>query len=196
MKEYIKQQIQSSINLMSTIYDDYEILEQIHLSINAILTCYRNGGKVLVAGNGGSAADAQHIAGELINRLYFDRPALSCIALTTDTSVLTAIGNDYSYEKVFSKQIAANGKKGDVFIGISTSGNSVNIVEALKLCGNMGIVTIGLTGGMSGIMEAYSNYLIKVLSIETPKIQESHMVIYHIMCGIIEESIFGKKHFK
>lgn len=146
----------------------------------------------MIAGNGGSAADAQHLAGEFVSRFYFERPGLPSLALTTDTSILTAIGNDYGYERLFARQIEANGKEGDVFIGISTSGNSDNIIEALKTCREKDITTIGMTGEIGGRMTELCDYCIKVPSQETPRIQESHILIGHIICSIAEESLFGK----
>ena len=195
MKKYIKNEIEKSFLIKKMISESDFLIEKIEKTAKAIVKCYKKGGKVLIAGNGGSAADAQHICGELINRFYFDRPGLPCIALSTDTSVLTAIGNDYSFDKIFWKQVEANGKRGDIFIGISTSGNSKNIIEAMKLCRKKGITTVGLTGIKKGIMDSYCDYIIKVPSAETPRIQESHMAIYHIICAIIEESIFGKGKF-
>jgi D-sedoheptulose 7-phosphate isomerase len=153
---------------------------------------YKTGNKTLIAGNGGSAADAQHIAGEFVSRFYFDRPGLASIALTTDTSIITAIGNDYGYEKLFSRQLQANGVKGDMFIGISTSGNSANVIEALKECKEKGIITVGLTGEKGGKMAEMCDYCIKIPSNETPRVQESHILIGHIICAVVEEAIFGK----
>ena len=195
MKKYIKNEIEKSFLIKKLISESDFLIEKIEKTAKAIVKCYKKGGKVLIAGNGGSAADAQHICGELINRFYFDRPGLPCIALSTDTSVLTAIGNDYSFDKIFWKQVEANGKRGDIFIGISTSGNSKNIIEAMKLCRKKGITTVGLTGIKKGMMDSYCDYIIKVPSAETPRIQESHMTIYHIICAIVEESIFGKGKF-
>ena len=154
---------------------------------------YKRGNKTLIAGNGGSAADAQHIAGELVSKLYFDRPGLPSIALTTDSSIMTAIGNDYGYEKLFARQIKANGINGDIFIGISTSGNSSNIVEALTTCKNIGLTTVGLTGQNSCKMDDFCDYCIKVPSNDTPRIQESHILIAHIICSVVEEAMFGKR---
>lgn len=134
----------------------------------------------------------QHIAGEFVSRFYFDRPGLASIALTTDSSILTAIGNDYGFERLFSRQVEANGVKGDMFIGISTSGNSKNIIEALKTCKENGIVTVGLTGASGGEMAALCDYCIKVPSQETPRIQEAHILIGHIICSVVEEELFGK----
>ena len=146
----------------------------------------------MIAGNGGSAADAQHIAAELVSRFYFDRPGLPSIALTTDSSMLTAIGNDYGYDQLFARQVQANGVAGDVFIGISTSGSSRNVVNALKVSKEMGLVTVGLTGETGGEMKALCDYCICVPSRETPRIQEVHILIGHILCAIVEEAMFGK----
>lgn len=192
MKEYIKKQMYESYDLKQAICENESILELILLIAKDIIGAYKRGKKVLIAGNGGSAADAQHLAGELVNRFYFDRPGLPCIALTTDTSVLTAISNDYSLEKVFARQIQANGSVGDVFIGISTSGNSSNIIEALKECKKMQITTVGFSGLTGGKMKDLCDYCINVPSNITPRIQEIHILIGHIICALIEEQIFGK----
>lgn len=130
----------------------------------------------MLAGNGGSAADAQHLAGEFVSRFYFDRPGVASIALTTDTSIPTAVGNDYGYEKVFARQIRAQAVKGDVFIGISTSGNSLNILEALKICKEKSVLSVGLTGESGGKMAELCDYCIKVPSNQMPRIQESHIL--------------------
>ena len=143
-----------------------------------------------MAGNGGSAADAQHISAEFVSRFYFDRPGLPSVALTTDTSALTAIGNDYGYENVFSRQIEALGNAGDIFIGISTSGKSKNVVNALISANKKEIYTVGLIGENGGLMEKLCKYCIKVPSSETPRIQESHILIGHIICGMVEDKIF------
>ena len=154
---------------------------------------YRNGKKTLFAGNGGSAADAQHFAGELVSKFYFDRPGLPSIALTTDTSIITAIGNDCGYKQIFARQIQAQGVKGDVFIGISTSGNSENIVEVLPVCREKGITSIALTGANPCKMDEF-DIVIKVPSNETPRIQECQTLIGHIICCIVEENIFSEKY--
>jgi len=192
MIDYIKNHIQESKNINNELLKDNSLLETIQKISLTIIELYQKGNKILIAGNGGSAADAQHIAGELVNRFYFDRPGLAAIALTTDTSILTAIGNDYGYEKLFSRQIEANGAKGDLFIGISTSGNSKNIIEAFKISRSIGVTTVGLTGNSSGIMDDICDYCIKIPSTETPRIQESHTLIGHIICAIVEEALFGK----
>jgi D-sedoheptulose 7-phosphate isomerase len=146
---------------------------------------------VLFAGNGGSAADAQHLAAEFVSRFAFERPGLSAIALTTDTSILTAVGNDYGYEAIFSRQIEANGAQGDVFIAISTSGKSPNILKGLRTAGEMGLVTVGLSGQSGGEMHELCEFIILVPSTETPKIQEFHIIIGHIICGLVEKSLYS-----
>ena len=192
MKNFVTNQIKKSIEIKQQILENKDILETILKVGEVLVEVYKNGNKLLIAGNGGSAADAQHIAGELVSKFYFDRPALPAIALTTDTSIITAIGNDYGYEKLFSRQIEANGVKGDVFLGISTSGNSKNVIEGLKIAKEKGLITIGLTGESGGKMKELCDYCICVPSNETPRIQESHLLVGHILCSIIEEAIFGK----
>ncbi len=191
MKKNITIQLSESISVKTSILNNEELLFQIEEAAQVIIKAYKNKNKTLLAGNGGSAADAQHIAGEFVSRFYFDRPGLPSIALTTDTSIITAIGNDYGYDKLFSRQVQANGQAGDVFIGISTSGNSQNIVEALKKCREKGIITIGLTGEKTGDMDSLCDICIKVPSKETPRIQECHILIGHIICCLVEEEIFG-----
>ena len=152
---------------------------------------YRNGNKILIAGNGGSAADAQHFAGELVSRFYFDRPPLSAIALTTDTSIMTAIGNDYGYEDIFARQIYANGRPGDLFIGISTSGNSPNIIRAIEAAREVGMAVVGLGGAAGGKMREVCDHCLCVPSNSTPRIQECHLVIEHIISWYIEDMLFN-----
>lgn len=191
VRDFVRKQIEKSISIKQEIQKDEIILSIIQTVAQEIVQAYKNGKKILLAGNGGSAADAQHLAGELVSRFYFDRPGLSAIALTTDTSILTAIGNDYGFENLFSRQIQANGQKGDIFIGISTSGNSENIIKAIYECKEKGLVTIGLTGKTGGKMAYLCDYCIKVPSEETPRIQEAHILIGHIICSIIEQELFG-----
>jgi D-sedoheptulose 7-phosphate isomerase len=190
MKELIAQQIQLSSNTIHSILLDEDILTNIENIVNASTKSLRSGGKILFAGNGGSAADAQHMAGEFVSRFIFDRPALAAIALTVDTSILTAIGNDYGYESVFSRQILALGKKGDIFVAYSTSGKSKNIIKALKEAKNLGLITVTMTGNKQGEICELSDYVIKIPSDSTPKIQEGHLVVGHIICGLIESAIF------
>lgn len=192
LNSYIKEHIAKSIHTKEQILQNDELMAQIREASLKILQAYKAGFKTLIAGNGGSAADAQHIAAEFVSRFYFDRDGLPSIALTTDTSVLTAIGNDYGYEKLFVRQLQAHAKSGDIFIGISTSGNSVNILEALKFCQQNGIFSVGFAGVNGGKMKEFCDICIKVPSNETPRIQESHILIGHIICAIVEETLFGK----
>ncbi|CAN7239494.1 D-sedoheptulose-7-phosphate isomerase [Paenibacillus sp. LjRoot56] len=192
MKAYISSEILRAMEIKRAISKDSDILRLIEQAARNMIEVYRNGNKIMLGGNGGSAADAQHIAGEFVSRFYFDRPGLPCIALTTDSSILTAIGNDYGYEQLFARQIQANGQRGDIFIGISTSGNSPNVIRGLEMCRAMGITTIGLTGESGGRMAALCDICIRIPSQETPRIQEAHILIGHILCAIVEESIFGK----
>ena len=191
VEQCIAAQIRASISTKQAILSDKGLMRNIAAAAQMIVDAYEQGKKTLLAGNGGSAADAQHIAGEFVSKFYFDRPGIASIALTTDTSIITAIGNDYGYDKLFSRQIQAQGSAGDVFIGISTSGNSANLVEALRMCGQKGIKTIGLTGFTGGKMDSMCDLCIKVPSGETPRIQESHILIGHIICCIVEEKLFG-----
>ena len=185
VEQCIADQIRASISTKQAILSDEGLMRNIAAAAQMIVDAYEQGKKTLLAGNGGSAADAQHIAGEFVSKFYFDRPGIASIALTTDTSIITAIGNDYGYDKLFSRQIQAQGSAGDVFIGISTSGNSANLVEALRMCGQ------GLTGFTGGEMDSMCDLCIKVPSGETPRIQESHILIGHIICCIVEEKLFG-----
>ena len=189
---FIKSYINNSISTKTKILNDEKILATIQKVAEVIVDAYNNDKKVLTAGNGGSAGDAQHIAGELVSKFFFDRPGLSAFALSTDTSILTAIGNDYGYEYSFARQVQANANEGDVFIGISTSGNSKNIVKAIEEAKKKGVVTVGLVGEKECEMDKICDYIIKVPSISTPTIQESHIMIEHIICAIVEEAIFGE----
>lgn len=190
MIDFIKDQIQTSYSIKQAIEVNNDLLELIRKVALKIIEVYQNGHKVLLAGNGGSAADAQHLAGELVNRLYFDRPGLAAIALTTDTSVLTAIGNDAGFDKVFARQIEAVGVSGDLFIGISTSGNSPNIANAFNECKTKGVITVGFTGQGPNRITEIVDYCIQVPATDTPRIQESHILIGHIICALVEKIIF------
>ena len=190
MKDYIKNQIIEAQRVMASMLTEVALLEKLEAASRACIDCLQNGGKILLAGNGGSAADAQHIAGEFVSRFAFDRPGLAAIALTTDTSILTAIGNDYCYEKLFARQVQALGQKGDVFIGYTTSGKSPNILLALKEARLRGLICIGLTGHRRGSTVELCDYLLEVPSADTPKIQEGHLVLGHILCGLVENAIF------
>ena len=189
----VREEIAQSIATKQAILDNDEILAKIEQAAQIMTEAYRNGHSALLAGNGGSAADAQHLAGELVNQFYFARPGIPAHSLSTDTSVMTAIGNDIGYKYLLSRQIEAQGTKGDVFIGISTSGNSENIIEALKTCRAKGITSIGFTGCRPCKMDDLADLCIKVPSDCTPRIQESHILIGHIICAIVEENLFGQK---
>ncbi len=190
MKSHIQEQLRETARMIGVMADDAELLGRVESVVTACVKALRGGGKILLAGNGGSAADAQHIAGELVSRFAFDRPGLPAIALTTDTSIITAIGNDYGYEKVFARQVQALGRAGDVLIGISTSGKSPNVLLALREARAMGLVCIGFTGGQDGPMRELCDHLLASPSAQTPKIQEGHIALAHIVCGLIEKGCF------
>ena len=192
MINFIEKELSKLATLIADIQADKALLNQVVESAETIVETLRNDGKVLIAGNGGSAADAQHIAGEFVSRFHYDRPGLASIALTTDTSILTAIGNDYGYERLFSRQVQALGRKGDVFIGISTSGNSANVIEAFKEAQKQNLKTIGFTGSTGGKMADLCDITLRMPSKETPKIQEGHIAIGHIICGLVEAAMFPR----
>jgi D-sedoheptulose 7-phosphate isomerase len=191
MKDEICKAIEASIATKQKILADPVLLASIEQAAKMCIDAMRRGNRVLLAGNGGSAADAQHIAAEFVSRFEFDRPGLPAMALTTDTSILTAIGNDYGFEKLFQRQLEANGREGDVFIGISTSGNSKNILNALRRAAELGINTIGLAGAGGAIGEL-CNIVLAVPSSATPRIQEAHILIGHILCGLVEAAMFTR----
>ena len=191
MKNYIKDQIKKSYETKQAIYENENLLNNIEKVSKLCVELYKGDKKTILAGNGGSAADAQHIAAEMVGRYGFDRPSLPSLALTTDTSALTAIGNDYGYDKVFSRQLEGMGQNGDIFIGISTSGNSVNIINAFNSAKEIEITTIALVGRDGGEMAKLADISMIVPSDSTPRIQESHILIGHIICDIIEKEIFS-----
>ncbi|MBU1657504.1 D-sedoheptulose 7-phosphate isomerase [bacterium] len=191
MKNYIKDQIKKSYETKLSMYENDDLLNVIEQVAMKCVELYKGPNKTILAGNGGSAADAQHIAAELVGRYGFDRPSIPSLALTTDTSNLTAIGNDYGYDKVFSRQLEGMGQEGDIFIGISTSGNSINIINAFSSAKLKGITTVALVGRDGGEMAKMADFSIIVPSNSTPRIQESHILIGHILCDIIEKEIFG-----
>lgn len=193
MNEYFLEQLNQTSEIICQMKADAPMHNVMTMVAGACVESIKNGGKVLLAGNGGSAADAQHIAGELVSRFAFDRPGLPAIALTTDTSILTAIGNDYGYEKLFERQIQALGNAGDIFIAYTTSGSSKNILTALVEARRKGLVCVGVTGSGRGPVVELCDYVFAVPSISTPKIQEGHLVIGHTLCGLIEEKLFGQK---
>lgn len=190
MRNYITAQIQETQRVMSAMLADEALLARVEAAAEACIHAMKRGNKLLLAGNGGSAADAQHIAGEFVSRFAFDRPGLPAIALTTDTSILTAIGNDYGYDKLFARQVQAHAQKGDIFIAYSTSGKSPNVVAALQEAKNRGVVCIGMTGNRGGPMKELCDYYLEVPSADTPKIQEGHAVLGHILCGLVERALF------
>ena len=186
----IIQNLQTAINLKKEIIENKEMQTTINQIHEAMVNCLKNGGKILFCGNGGSAADAQHLSAELSGRYYFDRPPLFAEALHVNTSYLTAIANDFSYEEVYARLTVAMGKPGDVLIGLSTSGNSTNVVQAMKKANSIGMVTIGFTGQGGGRMKQDCNYTIEINSKDTPRIQECHMHIGHTLCQLVERDMF------
>ncbi len=191
--DMVAEHFRRSCETLSRAAEDVKLRAAIHAIADTITAAFRAGRKLLIAGNGGSAADAQHIAGEFLSRLNFDRNPLPAIALTTDTSVLTAIGNDYGFERTFERQVRGLGQKGDVFIAISTSGRSPNIVAALKAAREMGLTTIGFTGtAANGTMQPLCDYCLAAPSPETPLIQQIHIVAAHAICGLVEASMFSE----
>jgi D-sedoheptulose 7-phosphate isomerase len=192
MTDSIRAELRACAAGLAALADDASIAATIDAIARACVTALRAGGKVLFAGNGGSAADAQHLAGEFVSRFNFDRPGLAGIALTTDSSVLTAIGNDYGYEHVFRRQVQALARRGDVLLGLSTSGNSPNVVAALAEARGLGVVTVGFTGNRNGRMDSLCDHLIRVPSALTPRIQEGHIVVGHTLCGVVEAMMFER----
>lgn len=192
MKSFITSELDKTLNVVSAIRGDEQLHAQIQSTVEKIVASLQSGGKLLVAGNGGSAADAQHLAGEFVSRFNYDRPGLPAIALTTDTSILTAIGNDYGYERLFERQVQALGREGDVFLGISTSGNSANVLAALRQARAMKMFTVGMTGQNGGAMNELCEICLRMPSPETPKVQEGHITVGHIICGLVESIIFPR----
>lgn len=184
--------ISKSIETKERIKNNAALLKTIEDVAHEIVKCFNNGGQVLWCGNGGSAADAQHLAAELSGRFYFDREPLNSEALHVNTSYITAVANDYSYDQVYERLVRAKGHKGDVLIGLSTSGNSGNVIKAIEVANQRKIITVGLTGESGGKMKSICNYLINVPSNDTPRIQESHIMIGHIICEMVEEQLFKK----
>ena len=186
----IKAQISESIRVKQTLLSDESLLEQVAKVADLMIAAYRAGHKTMWAGNGGSAADAQHMAGELVNKFTFDRPGLAALSLSTDTSIITAVGNDYGFDRLFARQVEAQGCTGDVFIGISTSGKSPNLVNALAACKEKGITSVAIVGANPCPMDEY-DYVLHVPSTVTPRIQECQTLIGHILCYIVEQELFG-----
>jgi D-sedoheptulose 7-phosphate isomerase len=190
MNEFIQQRIKESMETKSRLLADNALLQTIEQASTAILRALKAGNKVLFCGNGGSAADAQHLAAEFSGRFYMNRKALPAEALHCNTSYLTAVANDYHFDVIYSRIIEGIGNKGDVLIGLSTSGNSKNIVEAFKSAKAAGMITIAFTGDSGGAMKALADYLINIPSANTPRIQESHIMVGHIICEWVEQAYF------
>ena len=192
MKQLLKQQLQKTIATMTAVQENDQLAGAVVRAAEATSQAMKCGNKLMVAGNGGSAADSQHLVAEFVSRLTIDRPALPAIALTTDTSILTAIGNDYSYENVFERQVEAIGRAGDVFLAISTSGNARNLLKALRLCRQMGITTVGYIGNQGGAMKPLCDIAVVVPSNVTMHIQECQLALEHILCMMVERFYFGE----
>ena len=190
METHIKAIIQSSVDLKSRVINDSRLITTIQSVVEKIVLTYENGGKVLFCGNGGSAADAQHLAAELSGRFYFDRLPLNAEALHVNTSYLTAVANDYGFDIVYSRMVQAVGQPGDILVALSTSGNSINILKAIKEANSIGMTTVGFTGQTGGEMKDKCTYLINIPSIDTPRIQEVHILVGHIICEMVENRLF------
>ncbi len=189
----IRTAIKESIAAKERILNDDKLIATIEAVVALAVAAYKNGNKILAAGNGGSAADAQHFAAEYVGRFYYDRPSLPAVALTTDTSILTAIGNDYGYDQVFSRQVEGNAVKGDILFAISTSGNSPSIINAINAAKKKEVAVVGLTGAKLSKMDDICDFIFKIPSTDTPRIQEGHALIEHIICQLVEERLFPKK---
>lgn len=190
MQAKIQNIVQASISVKAQLLNDLGLLKTIEEVTTLIIQAFKNGNKVLFCGNGGSAADAQHLAAEFSGRFYKDRKPLPSEALHCNTSYLTAVANDYGYDQVYSRMVMGSGRQGDVLIGLSTSGNSVNITKALQAAKEIGMITVGFTGEGGGKMKEYTDYLLDIPSKDTPRIQEAHIMIGHIICQLVEEQYF------
>lgn len=190
-KRIIRQRLESHQTVIARLLNDEAAQQTLADIVNALADCFRHGNKVYFCGNGGSAADAQHLAAEFSGKFYLDRPVLPAEALHCNTSYLTAVGNDYSFDIIYSRLISGVGRKGDILVGLSTSGNSQNILEAFATCREKGIVTVALTGQTGGKMAAWSDYLLRVPSTDTPRIQEAHITLGHIICELVETTLFN-----
>lgn len=187
---WIQERMEAAVTVQRRLLKDSLLMETLIGVIQKTIASFRGGGKVLLCGNGGSAADAQHIAAELSGKFYKKRPPLFAEALHVNTSYLTAVGNDYSFEEIFSRLVEAQGKKGDILIGLSTSGNSKNVVRAIQKASALGMITVGFTGENPGKMGELCQHLLKVPSKDTPRIQESHILLGHVLCEAVEKALF------
>ena len=188
----VRKNLQHSIDLKAKILADSDLISLTNNLAQIITKAFQNDKKVLFCGNGGSAADAQHLAAELSGRYYYDRPPLFSDALHVNTSYLTAVANDYSYDQIYSRLLRAMGSEGDVLIGLSTSGNSPNVVNAINQANELGMITIGFTGASGGKMKDICDYLVAIPDTDTPRIQECHMLLGHTICEIVERNLFPK----
>lgn len=188
----VRHNLQNSINLKQRLLEDDDVVALVSEISDVVVECYRNGGKVFFCGNGGSAADAQHLAAELSGRYYYDRPPLFAEALHVNTSYITAVANDYSYDEIYARWITAIGQKNDVLIAMSTSGNSTNVVRAIEQANRNGMKTIGFTGKTGGKMGSICDLLLAIPDTDTPRIQECHMLMGHTVCEIVEARIFPR----
>lgn len=193
MQDYISAEVRRSAAVISALASDTRLHRSLESAAAACARCLRDRGKVLLAGNGGSAAEAQHLAAELVGRFEADREPLPAQALSTDPAILTAIGNDFGFEHVFARQVRAYGQEGDVFIGLSTSGTSPNVLRALEAARARGLTSVGFTGNGGGPMLALCDHVIEVPSADTTRIQEGHLVLGHILCGLVERALFGPR---
>lgn len=189
---HIQSIIQASIDTKNRVLSDQTLIDTVAQVAEAMTTAFKNDKKVLFCGNGGSAADAQHLAAEFSGRFYYDRPPLFSEALHVNSSYVTAVGNDYSYDVIYSRLVQAMGREGDVLVGISTSGNSTNVVKALEVANQLGMITVAMTGETGGKMKDVSKFLLNIPSKDTPRIQECHILLGHIMCEIVEANVFPK----
>lgn len=182
--------VRASITVKNDVLHDTQLLQDIGRAADHVAAALKQGGKLLLAGNGGSAADAQHIASEFVGQFSADRPAIAALALTTDTSALTSVANDYGFEHVYSRQVEALGRRGDVFLAVSTSGNSPNIVSALRSARRSGLFTVALTGASGGEARGVCDICLRIPSDDTPRIQESHILVGHILCTLVEGVLY------
>ena len=191
MQSKIKDILQASISVKQQVLNDAALVETMLAVTEKMIDCFNHDGKILFCGNGGSAADAQHLAAEFSGRFYTDREPLDAEALHVNTSYLTAVANDYSYNEVYARIVRAKGRKGDILVGLSTSGNSANIIEAFKVAKDKGMIIVGFTGETGGKMKPYCDYLLNIPSTDTPRIQECHITVGHIVCQLVEEQLFS-----
>lgn len=192
MKDRFKKRIQDSLEVKKALLDTEEVIDNLEKTVQKVVSAYNKGGKVLFCGNGGSAADAQHLAAELSGRYYFDRPPLNAEALHVNTSYITAVANDYSYEEIYSRYLRGVGNQGDVLFAFSTSGNSKNVIKAIEYASSIGMIVVGFTGGDGGCMSPLCDIVFKVPSMDTARIQESHIMLGHLICEQIESLMFNQ----